>query len=113
MIKVKVKRAEDGFIVGFKVNGHAGFAEHGEDIICSAVSAVVLTAVGYAEQLYNPKDEATLRCFTQESGLTAWHCPENITVEVRKKLETVMDTMVYGLKQISESYGNKYLVVFD
>jgi len=112
MIKVKIERSSDGFVQGFKVSGHAGYAKYGEDIICSAVSSVVLTAVGYAESVYNPEDKEDLRCFEEYDGLIVWNCPE-ITESVRRELKPVFDAMVYGLKQICESYGKKYLVVFD
>jgi uncharacterized protein YsxB (DUF464 family) len=113
VIKVNVQRSSDGAITGFKVSGHAGFAEYGEDIVCSAVSAIVLTAVGYAESVYNPKDEKGKRCFTEESGEVIWHCPKGLSGETQKIVNTVFDAMVYGLKQICENYGNKYLVVID
>ncbi len=113
MIKVHIKRASDGFVEDFKVSGHAGFAEYGEDIVCSAVSAVVLTAVGYAESLYNPDDTPSLQCFIQNDGLMSWHRPNGLDADMRERLRTVFEAMVYGLKQICENYGNKYLVVFD
>jgi uncharacterized protein YsxB (DUF464 family) len=113
VIKVNVQRSSDGVITGFKVSGHAGFAEYGEDIVCSAVSAIVLTAVGYAESVYNPEDEEAKRCFTEKSGNITWHCPEGLSEETQKTVNTVFDAMVYGLKQICENYGNKYLVVID
>ena len=35
---------EDDRITGFSVSGHSGYAEHGQDIVCAAVSAVVSMA---------------------------------------------------------------------
>jgi uncharacterized protein YsxB (DUF464 family) len=35
---------ERGAIVRLTVSGHAGFAEHGNDIVCAAASALVQTA---------------------------------------------------------------------
>ena len=40
MIKVEVNLNKAGMIIGYKVSGHAGYAEEGQDIICSAISAV-------------------------------------------------------------------------
>ncbi|HKW44521.1 MAG TPA: ribosomal-processing cysteine protease Prp [Candidatus Eremiobacteraceae bacterium] len=40
---VRYERAR-GAIVRLAVSGHAGFAEHGEDIVCAAASALILTA---------------------------------------------------------------------
>ncbi len=33
------------WIVGFSAQGHTGFAEEGEDIVCAAVSAITQTAM--------------------------------------------------------------------
>lgn len=40
MIKVDLYRNEQGLLTSYRVSGHAGYAEEGHDIICSAVSAV-------------------------------------------------------------------------
>lgn len=113
MIRVKVQRsARDGFVEFFKVSGHAGYAGRGEDIVCSAVTAVVFTAVGYAESLYNPTEDTSKVCYEQSSGFVVWRCPD-VDEETRRQLKPVLDAMVLGLKQICESSGKKYLVVFD
>ena len=41
-------------IVGLNIKG-MGYADKGYDIICSAVSAIGYTAVGYFENKYNPQ----------------------------------------------------------
>ena len=44
MIKVRFV-TDSGFIKGFELSGHSGYAESGEDIICAAVSsAAYMTA---------------------------------------------------------------------
>jgi uncharacterized protein YsxB (DUF464 family) len=35
-------------IVGFKVSGHAGFADAGEDIVCAAISTLTINKIGRA-----------------------------------------------------------------
>lgn len=112
MIKVNVTRAADGFAESFKIRGHAGFAARGRDIVCSAVTAVAFAAIGYAESLYNPEGDPSLRCYEEHSGFLVWQCPELSDAD-RQKLIPVLDAMVLGLKQISESAGKQYLLVFD
>ena len=42
----------DGGLCGFRIQGHAGLAEAGRDILCAAVSsAAILTANALTEQL--------------------------------------------------------------
>ena len=40
MVSVDLFKNRQGMITGYKVSGHAGFAEEGSDIVCSAVSAL-------------------------------------------------------------------------
>ena len=35
-----------GVLCGFEADGHAGYADAGEDIVCAGISAVLLTALG-------------------------------------------------------------------
>ncbi len=34
-----------GLLVGFRIRGHAGFAEYGQDIVCAGASAIAQAAV--------------------------------------------------------------------
>ncbi len=112
MIEVKIQRAPDGLVEHFEATGHAGFARKGKDIVCSAVTAVLFTAVGYAESVYNPEEKAELVSYKESDGHLVWNCPE-LDSEQREQLKPVFDAMVLGLHQIRENTGNRYLEVFD
>lgn len=45
MVRVRVTRDAAGDVVGLSARGHAGFAAHGSDIVCAAVSAILETAL--------------------------------------------------------------------
>ncbi len=45
MVGVTVYHNKDYEYVGFKVAGHAGFAESGKDIVCAAVSILAVNTV--------------------------------------------------------------------
>ena len=56
MIRVKMLQKGDA-LVGFTVSGHAGAGEHGNDIVCAAVSsAVYMTANTITEICGCPAD---------------------------------------------------------
>ncbi|MBP1587598.1 MAG: ribosomal-processing cysteine protease Prp [Clostridia bacterium] len=110
MIEVTFIKAPDGLVEHVEAKGHAGFAKAGRDIVCSAVTAVLFTAVGYAEQVYNPEGLPEKRCFRDEDGFLEWNCP-GISPEDRQKLIPVFDAMILGLQQIRLSAGKRYLVV--
>ena len=50
MITVTVSKKNNSY-VSFASKGHAGYAEEGQDIICAAVSALVINTVNSLEQL--------------------------------------------------------------
>lgn len=43
MVRVRIERDPSGNIKSISASGHAGFAERGSDIVCSAVSALLQT----------------------------------------------------------------------
>lgn len=48
MITVSVRGYGGGYAAD--VNGHAGYAEHGKDIVCAGVTALVTALNGFAEK---------------------------------------------------------------
>ena len=44
------KNSHNSEIVGFKTEGHAGYAEEGSDIVCAAVSMLVINTINSIEQ---------------------------------------------------------------
>ena len=45
MINVIVYKDVKGLIEGFSLKGHAGYAEYGSDIVCSAVSMLTINTL--------------------------------------------------------------------
>ena len=54
MTKVQFFR-KDGVIYGFRETGHAGFAEEGEGIVCSALSAMTMLILNTIEVSYDTR----------------------------------------------------------
>ena len=50
MIKVTIYQSSEGEISGFAIQGHAGYAESGSDIVCAAVSVLAQNTVNSIEQ---------------------------------------------------------------
>ena len=100
MIRIKVEK-EQGSCRTFDCRGHADFAEEGSDIVCSAVSALVIT-------IFNAMEKYTEDRFllTAESGLISARFDEPGSPEGR----LLMDTLLLGLTEIEEEYP-KYLKV--
>jgi len=43
------------FFLGFEISGHAGFANHGKDIVCAAVSVLSINTANALSELTNNK----------------------------------------------------------
>ena len=113
MIKAEFYVLKDGRPAGFRISGHAGYAEEGEDIICAAVSAVAYTALGYMDELL-VKEKGRHLDFTEKDGELFWkrYGSEGSIGDLEsEKVEAVLEAMKVGLSQIEGSYGRRYLNV--
>ena len=55
MVSIEIQRNSDGQVIGCHLSGHAGYDEHGFDIVCAAVSALTATAMLGLTQIANQK----------------------------------------------------------
>ncbi|MCX7711615.1 MAG: ribosomal-processing cysteine protease Prp [Clostridia bacterium] len=108
MINIHVVRDNEGFIWEFTVDGHAGFGAAGNDIVCSAVSALAYTAIGALEDVAGIKFDYSI----EDSGYMRCSIPTDIPFHKKNEVGTILKTIVLGFKQIELSYG-KYVAVLD
>ncbi len=101
MIKVKVVYRKDE-IVEAEVSGHAGYAKHGKDIVCSAVSAIVQTALKAIIDISGTK---TRYVVNEEQGYLKFEVPEAGNEEERIKQQAVMRAMLLGVQDVEKGYG--------
>lgn len=101
MTRVKFYQAEEGW-QGFEVHGHTGFAEHGEDIVCAAVSVLTQTAVlGLMEVL-------EIDCLVQieeREGYLRCRLPEELSQEEWTQAQLILKVLHVGLVATEEEYG--------
>ena len=95
---------EDDRILAFTCNGHAGYAKESEDIVCAAISILVINTINSIEALTNTKPIVETE---QESGYIHCSFEEDITDDAA----LLIDSMILGLSQIKEQYGTKYIDV--
>ena len=69
MISVTVYKDKNNHYTGFRCDGHAEYAEPGEDIVCSAVSVLTLNTCNAIEAL---TEDAFSVGADQETGLVAF-----------------------------------------
>ncbi|MGI6070016.1 MAG: ribosomal-processing cysteine protease Prp [Blautia sp.] len=99
MIKVTVTKS-NGKYTEFHSSGHAGYAQEGQDIVCAAVSALVITT---ANALDAYTDDSYV--LEEDDGYVSWRFQE----EISERGTLLMDTLVLGLTEIMDSYGRNYL----
>ena len=104
MIHVEVYRHGDE-IQGFSVSGHAGYAEYGQDIVCSAVSALTeSTANGITEIAHLPfevtDDEDTVCCMKKGE----------LNESQKHDAKILLETFVLSVDRIRKAYG-QYLKI--
>lgn len=102
MIKVSIYKNAEGIYTGFKSSGHAGFADYGSDIVCAAVSVLVINTVNSIEQFTSDKFDIKT---DEESGLIEFKFSSTVSNESN----LLLSSMVLGLQGIQRDYGNEYI----
>ncbi|MDR5657900.1 ribosomal-processing cysteine protease Prp [Serpentinicella sp. ANB-PHB4] len=107
MIKIEIFRNKQKEVNKYVVSGHAQAAEYGQDIVCSAVSVLSQTTLLGLYEVAEIKVDYEI-----QDGYLRCSVPESISSEARKKANLLIDTMIIGMRNISESYS-KYIDFHD
>lgn len=99
MIKACVS-LKDNKYHSFSCTGHAGYAKHGNDIVCAAVSILVFNTANSIEKLSDCDFKS------ENSGQIITY---RFISEPDEKATVLMDALVLGLKSIQKEYGKKFL----
>ena len=101
MITITVTKS-GGEFVSLESDGHAGYAEEGKDIICAAVSALLVNTVNSIETLTGDRILSE-----SEDGYLYFSFPDGHS----EKTELLMQSLLLGLQSIRQSYGSQYLEI--
>ncbi|MGN0395574.1 MAG: ribosomal-processing cysteine protease Prp [Coprococcus sp.] len=105
MINVTILKNSNSEPVGFQMSGHAEYADPGEDIVCSAASAIAITTVNSIELLTD--DDFSVEC-NQENGdmnLLIKGVPGHDVI-------IIMKTYEIGITKLYESYDDYICLTF-
>lgn len=105
MIEVVIKSDKNGNYSGFSVGGHAGYAEIGSDIYCSAVSTLVINTINSIEKFTDTKLKVNS---DEKKGLIE----AQFISDVCEKAEILMKSLVLGLEGIKDECNGKYIKIF-
>ena len=101
MITIKVRK-KNGSYEEFISKGHAGYAEAGQDIVCAAVSALIINTVNSLEKFTDDKFDVQ-----EKDGFVSIHFRNDLS----ERVMLLMDSLLLGLTEIAGSYNNRYLTV--
>ena len=60
MTEITFYQTETGEFTGFRAEGHAGYAESGEDIVCAALSALIINTINSVNELTEDELDADI-----------------------------------------------------
>ena len=102
MIIARFYRKKDRYF-GFSLEGHAEYAEAGEDILCSAVSALSINTVNCLDRLTSDR---LVVC--EEDGLLK----AKVSGEISETSHILIKALMIGLTDIYKEYGDGYIRIF-
>lgn len=106
MIKITVYQNSSQQITGFVSQDHAGYGESGTDIVCAAVSVLVINCVNSIETL-------TDAAFVSDSDESAGMISFRLTEEPTEATQLLLQSMVLGLEGIEENYDRYVDLIFE
>lgn len=89
-------------IIGFEISGHAGFAEYGQDIICSAVSVLAINTINSVEAFTKDRFDFTIR---ENDGFLYF----KLISDVSEQSQLLLNSFKLGIISIKQQYGNNYI----
>jgi len=94
-------------ITGFSVSGHSGYAEAGQDIVCSAISAVVTMAEATINDVCGAKAKVRVK---EEDARITLTLPASCDEE--ESVQAVLSGMMLTLISLREDYPD-YIEVLE
>ncbi len=107
VVSVEMRRGPDGAILGFTVEGHAGQAPRGRDIVCAAVSALTQSAALGLEQRLG-----IAAVVAAGPGRFVCSLPPEMPAGTRQRADDILATMSLGIAAIARAYP-RYVRLHD
>ena len=104
MIQITIYENQNHEVTGFFCGGHAGYAEHGKDIVCAGVSTLVINTINSIESFTSCPYTVDVE---EETGLIDFR----FTDTVDQDAALLVDSMILGLQGIQTNYGNEYIIL--
>lgn len=103
MIDITVYQNENDEITGFCMTGHAGYAKSGKDIVCSAVSMLVINTINSIETYAPDQFDSKIN---DKKGLVDFNISSR---PISSESQLLLKAMSLGLRGVYREYGDRYL----
>ena len=100
MISVSIEKQEQQY-TRIYCSGHAGYDDYGRDIVCAAVSVLVINTINSIDTF---TDDAYSVDSDEESGMIDFRLKGSVS----KETNLLIDALVLGLNEIQKQYGKEY-----
>ena len=107
MIKVNLHYNTQGNLWRFVLDGHAGYADHGQDIVCSAVSMIVINTINSIDLF----TEEPLLIDQDDGGYIDCTFPDIKLNKGSGEAGLLLKSLVLGLESIQKEYGEYIQVI--
>ncbi len=94
--------------LGFEVSGHAGYAEHGQDIVCAALSMTSISTVNGLQLLLDIVPDVMT---DEDTGYLKCSLPKNLNLETTAKADLLLAQFSVAITGLVEAYPN-YVTLF-
>lgn len=99
MIKITIKKSS-GRLLGFTYEGHAEFADYGQDIVCAGVTAQLMMAYNGLEAVLGIPMSLDMEA---QGGYLAFAINSSEITEI-ERAQVLMETLKLGLEGIRQQY---------
>ncbi|MDR3216945.1 MAG: ribosomal-processing cysteine protease Prp [Clostridiaceae bacterium] len=94
---------ESGKIKAVSAEGHTGFADSGEDIVCAALSSIIQTTVLGLMKVA----KIDVRCeIDEKEGILSFSLPPKLTEREERDAEVLLQTLLLGVSDLYEGYSD-------
>jgi hypothetical protein len=87
----------DNTYTGFRIEGHSGYADEGEDIVCAAISVLAINFVNSIEQF---TEDEYAQFEHEDSGIIEFEFSNTIS----KESDILIKSLILGLDYIYKEY---------
>lgn len=102
MINVSIYKNADNLITGFRLSGHADYSEYGSDVVCAAVSALVINTINSIENFTSDKFRLEQ---DEKKGIMDFH----VVSPMSSNANLLLSSLALGLQGITDEYSDKYI----